>query len=60
MIFWFPFQLYFIYKFFFNKEWKVGFGKRHWLFRGFVYLMMAGGIWNIFSALVWILVALIG
>ena len=44
----------------FNKEWKIGFGKRHWLFRGFVYLMIAGGIWNIFSSLVWILVALIG
>ena len=47
MIIWFPVQLYFIYKFFFDKEWKIGFKKRHWLFRGFVYLMIVSGIWNI-------------
>ena len=47
MLIWFPVQLYFIYKFFHDEKWKIGFKKRHWFFRGFVYLMIASGIWNI-------------
>lgn len=58
MLFWLPVQLYYIYRFFFDRSWKTGFKKRHWFYRGFVYLMIGTGVLNIlqlaFIALVYL------
>ena len=49
MIFWLPVQLYFTYKFFFDQDWKSGFKERHWFYRGFVYLMILSGAYNLIA-----------
>ena len=60
MIIWFPVQLYFMYHFFFDQKWKTGFKKRHWFYRGFVYLMIASGFWNMINLALLALMLLVG
>jgi len=60
MLFWLPVQLYFVYRYFFDQKWKIGFKERHWFYRGFVYVMIGSGLINAGSLVVYGLAVLVG
>jgi hypothetical protein len=58
MLFWFPVQIYYIYRYFFDKGWKEKYVQKHWLYKGWVWFNILSGLWNLLQLLLMGLVLL--